>query len=60
MCERFPLFKGERLDPKIEGDVHIIKFASKDTSRDSYPCTSEASPARKHLSASRQLQFGAR
>ena len=29
MCERFPLSEGERLNPKIKGDIHITKFPSK-------------------------------
>ena len=29
MCERFPLSEGERLNPKIEGDIHTKKITNK-------------------------------
>jgi hypothetical protein len=32
MCERFPLSEGERPIEKSEGDIHILKYTSKDTS----------------------------
>ena len=31
ICGRFPLPKGERLNPKFERDIHITKFTGKDT-----------------------------
>ena len=31
MCKIFTLSKGERLNSKIERDIHIIKFTGKDT-----------------------------
>ena len=37
MCERFPLSKGERLNPKIEGDIHIRKITSKCLGQDLKP-----------------------
>ena len=37
MCKIFTLSGGERLNPKIEGDIHIIKFTSKSTRRDLKP-----------------------
>ena len=35
--KRFTLFKGERLNPKIEGDIHITKFTIKCLERDLKP-----------------------
>ena len=37
MCERFSLSKGERLNPKIEGEIHIKKFTGKCLDRDLKP-----------------------
>ena len=44
MCNRFALSKGERLNPKFEGEICIIKLTNKDTSMDLYPCTFEGRP----------------
>ena len=50
MCERFSLFKGERLNPKIEGDIHIKNFTSKYLERDLKPWPLNASSILETLS----------
>jgi hypothetical protein len=49
MCKKSRTSGGERLNPKIERDIHIAKITRKDTTRDLKPCPLEGGMARKPL-----------